>query len=252
MDFKSKAPAVDKAFKIARYIAQLGEASASELSLHTDCPLNTVYRILEEMERGDYVVKREGKYCLGSGFYYLGKAAEHNVDIRTKAYPFIKELAECLKETVHLTCLKGDRMLLIEQVQTSNNIKIYVENNSVLYPHASAFGKCLLAYQSDAFLKVYAERSMLKLTKKTIADCKSLFDELAWVRKNKYAVDMEEYLDGVVCIGSPVFDGGGCVAALGVMLPHYRYNNSFKSVAVLKIKEAAKSLSEKLGGNFDL
>lgn len=85
--------------------------------------------------------------------------------------------------------------------------------------HALALGKALLAQRSDA-AKAYVEsHGLTAFTDRTIVTRQELAEELEMVWRVGYAIDREEYAEGIWCIAVPIYDGSGqAAAALGISL----------------------------------
>ncbi|MBW2025494.1 MAG: IclR family transcriptional regulator C-terminal domain-containing protein [Deltaproteobacteria bacterium] len=84
-------------------------------------------------------------------------------------------------------------------------------------PHATAGGKVLLSGLSRGEIeRIYRSRRLRRYGKNTITALHDLFNELKKVRKQGYAIDDEEYYEGVRCVGAPIRAGGKIVAALSI------------------------------------
>ena len=251
MDKKYSAPAVDKMLTIIELLSKNPDGfSINELARLSEASVNSIYRICLELEGRNYLVKDPvtGFYYLGSAFYFIGKAAEKRIDLRNNAIEAMRGLKRLTGETVHLTVLSEYRMILLEQIETENNIRIQVNVGASLYPHASAFGKCLLAHAGEDFVRQYAKDSLVRLTCHTLTDYSALVGELDTIRSVGVAYDREEYMDGVMCVGSPVFGlGGKCVAAMGVIIPKYRTDEGKIREFTEYVRNAAKEISLKMG-----
>jgi IclR family acetate operon transcriptional repressor len=58
----------------------------------------------------------------------------------------------------------------------------------------------------------------------TITEPELLKVELARIRSRGYALDEEEFVEGICCVAAPVFgEAGRLVAALGVSVPTFRF-----------------------------
>ncbi|MEK6795745.1 MAG: IclR family transcriptional regulator [Spirochaetota bacterium] len=246
---KYAAPAISKMFDIVELMARENRAfGINELSRALEMPVNTVYRIVMEMEHRGYAEKSGTGYALGAKFFVLGQIAGSRIDMRTKALPVMKELSEQTGETVHLAILQGDRMVLLDQIETTNPLRIHADTGSILYPHASAFGKCMLAFADEKFMNEYIRKGLASLTERTITDGGKLRSELSGIRTNGFAFDYEEYLNGVRCIGAPVHgtDTMG-IASIGIVAPAYRLSEErMKGIASVVI-EASNRISETMG-----
>jgi DNA-binding IclR family transcriptional regulator len=246
---KYTAPAIEKMFDIVELMARENRAfGINELSRALELPVNTVYRIIMEMEHRGYAEKSDGGYALGAKFFVLGQIAGSRMEIRTKALPVMRELAARTGETVHLAVLKDMNMVLLDQVETTNALRIHADTGSILYPHASAFGKCMLAFAAAGSVAGYIRKGLAPLTEKTIVDGSRLSGELAAIRAQGYAFDREEYLDGVRCVGAPVHAAHGQgAAALGIVSPAYRLPEERMMEMSLIVVDAARSLSQAMG-----
>jgi IclR family acetate operon transcriptional repressor len=94
----------------------------------------------------------------------------------------------------------------------------------VNYAHSTAVGKCLLADLSEAQVEeIILEHGLSKLARNTITNGTQLLEELRRVRTEGVATNIEENIDGVICIASPIRDQAGqTVAALSVSGPAIR------------------------------
>jgi DNA-binding IclR family transcriptional regulator len=223
--------------------------SINEISKLTNIPVNSVYRICLELEKRDYLKKDNitGLYRLGIGFYFIGNIVGSRIELRTAALPILEELRNKTNETVHLCIYKNKRMILLEQCETEQNIKLNVETGSVMYPHASAFGKCLLANLSNEEYDDYLQDGLIALTNNTITKRDEFNNQIELIRQTNIAYDFEEYMEGINCIGSGVFDRSGKIAAaLGVVAPKYRFMFNSDNAKEL-VLNAAEKLYRQLG-----
>jgi DNA-binding IclR family transcriptional regulator len=92
------------------------------------------------------------------------------------------------------------------------------------YMHATASGKAILAERSRDYVDDVIETWGLPAkTENTITSESELFAELERVRERGYAIDEEEFTDGLRSIGKVVTDPDGSVlGALSVSGPTYR------------------------------
>ena len=251
MEKKYSAPAVVKLLDIIELLArEPREMSINEIANQTAIPINSAYRICLELEQRGYLNKNasNGLYQLGMGFYRIGEAAGARMDFRKIALPIMEDMQKRCNETVHLCILREHHLIVLDQIESDNPIRIHVETGAALYPHASAFGKCLLAYQPASEIDGYIQRGLQGMTPNTIIDPALLRRELDDIRKLGLAYDREEYLDGVVCVGACVFGRDGSAAgAIGIMGPKYRFTGKRFADAEQIVRDAAAELSQRLG-----
>jgi Transcriptional regulator len=245
------APAASKLLDIIELLGSIPrELSINEIARLISAPVNTVYRICLILESRGYLQKdyNTGLYQLGMGFRFIGEAAANRMNLRRTALPVMYALHADCGETVHLCVLNRGRLVLLDQVETELPIKIRVESGSALLPYASAFGKALLAFDNGTAVDDCIAAGMERLTASTITSPETLRAELAKIRASNLSYDREEYMDGVVCVGSAVFGcDGRAVCAIGVMGPKFRFDGVKLDEASKAVSARAAELSGRLG-----
>ncbi|MEA4889436.1 MAG: IclR family transcriptional regulator [Clostridiaceae bacterium] len=250
-DKKAAAPAAGRLLDLVELLAAEHDGlSIHEIARRLDIPVNAVYRIVQEMESRGYLDRLgdRGSYQLGSRFYQIGQRVGGRLDLRRQALPVMHELRESCGETIHLCILQRGWLVLLDQLETEQPIRIHVETGSLMVPHASAFGKCLLAFARDDIREDLLREPLVRLTGQTIVSRDILAHELEIVRQRGWAPDDQEYMDGVRCLGAPVYQAGGCcTAALGIMGPAYRLSSAWLEAQVPLVCRAAVRLSAAMG-----
>ena len=95
-----------------------------------------------------------------------------------------------------------------------------------------------------------SERGLAAYTPKTITDLGALEAELESIRERGYAIDDEEYDEGLRCIGAAVRDHSGhVVAALGIGGPVTRITPDRIDALAELVMTAARGLSRRLGAH---
>lgn len=95
------------------------------------------------------------------------------------------------------------------------------------HAHARASGKLLLALVEPAICEEYLSNHLLEArTSKTITDREALMREFEQIRTRGYALDNEEFNEGLRCLAVPV-EGLGGRFALGISVPSERFERNF-------------------------
>jgi len=95
------------------------------------------------------------------------------------------------------------------------------------HAHARAAGKLLLAMVEPGQREAYLAKHPLDArTKKTIVDRDELMRDFERIRSRGYAVDHEEFHEGLQCLAVPV-EGLGGRFALGISVPKQRFEENF-------------------------
>jgi DNA-binding IclR family transcriptional regulator len=107
--------------------------------------------------------------------------------------------------------------------------------------HARASGKVLLASGPAGTLERYlGSHDIVAQARSRPGYAEALRMELDRVRKRGYAIDEEEFSEGVVCIAAPVADG---TLALGISTPVERYQAMKDELVSAVVSFAAKARS---------
>ena len=87
-----------------------------------------------------------------------------------------------------------------------------------------------------------------KYNSRTITTREAYLEELEKVRKLGYAMDNEEELNGVICVGAPIFNYTGYpCGAIWISGPKDRLTKEIFRSTVASIKEVAQNISGELG-----
>ena len=116
-------------------------------------------------------------------------------------------------------------------------------------PRCSAPGKAIMAYLPNTVRDRYL--SYMEFTRynaRTITTRDAYLEELEKVRKLGYAMDNEEELNGVICIGAPIFNYTGYpCGAIWISGPKDRLSKEVVRVSADCIRKVAQTISLELG-----
>lgn len=112
--------------------------------------------------------------------------------------------------------------------------------------HSLALGKALLAQRPDLVDPYIETYGLTPFTPRTIVTRQGLLDELEVVRRVGYAVDREEYAEGIWCLAVPIYNEGGVAsAALGISLSKFQAGERQRSLLDALYHVAREVQSEK-------
>lgn len=247
---------VRNAFRLLEAFRHADELGVTELSRALELHKNNVFRLLATMEQAGYVEQAPGsdRYRLGVRCVELGRACLRGRGLRRLSRPLLEALAARCGEGAHLGTLDGTQVLHLEGAIAPRMIQPRLRVGSQLPGHCTAMGKVLLAWAApvllDALCRAAAsgESPLERRTGSTIVDPDKLREQLHGVASAGYALDLEEYEEGLCCAGAPVFDEDGrVVAALSVSAPAFRARETLERELVPPLLEAADELSRQLG-----
>jgi IclR family KDG regulon transcriptional repressor len=229
--------------------------SIRELSAKIRLPKGTTHRLLSSLFYFGYV-RQDSKtrnYFLGLKLVELGNLLLSQIDLRKEAEPFLRELVERTKETVHMVFLDRNEIVYIDKVETDHSpgglrmaSRVGLRNPA----HSCAVGKVLLAHLSEEELNhIIDEKGLPKRTENTITNPIQLKEHLKVIRTQGYAIDDEENEKGIRCVAAPIYnEGGKAVAAVSVSGPAFRVTKKVIQETLKKeVMETAYNISGRLG-----
>lgn len=173
----------------------------------TGLPKPTLHRMLQQLESGGLLIRQSDGRHYGTG-PRLRRFAESlllNATQHGARHAVLRALVDEVGEACNVTALSGDEIVYLDRVETAEPLRFHLEAGSRAPVHASASGKMILAQMARAQRrKLLAHAPLRPYTVATITDPAVLEEELKRVVEDGYAVDREEFLDGLVCVAVPV------------------------------------------------
>ncbi len=191
----------------------------------------------------------DGRYRLGWRLVAMSETLLSTTELRQEARPVLEELADQYRETIHLALLDDTRVVHIDKIEGKQAVRIELAAlGTRLYPHCSAVGKVLLAYQpGEGVERIIQAEGLPCFTPNTITGFNELHLALEKVRKQGYAYDLEETMPDLCCVGAPVFNHTRqVIAAISMSTPIYRFLRLQAEYRTATIR-AARQISERLG-----
>lgn len=243
---------IQKAFLILEELDKSGELSIGEISFLLGMNKATVHRILQTIKDAGFINQnRESrKYSNSFKLLAMGSRVMQNTGLKEIARPYLEELADRTSETVNLGILTEGSIIYIDKIESRSTIKVGLGIGISVPIYCSGLGKAILSYLPDEERESLLEDLIyIRYTDKTITDKDRFLKELQKSRQRRYTVDDEEYVDGLICFGAPIFDYHGLpVAAISVSCPKYRYEEGRDLERYTSLLlEAAQGISKQLG-----
>jgi DNA-binding IclR family transcriptional regulator len=223
-----------------------GPFRLSELSERAGLPKTTVHRLAADLVRLGWLERSGPQYRLGAKLFELGSlVVPHRLDLRETALPFLQDLFEATRETVHLGVREGMDVVYLERIHGHEALQLPSRIGGSLPLSCTAVGKALLAFSGTELTEEVLSRPRPSLTPHSITDPARLRMTLEKIQVSGLAYEEQEAALGVSCIAAPVFADGTTVAALSVAVPRTRFSPAQLAPAV---RTAALGLSRVLRG----
>ena len=222
----------------------------TQISEYLDLHPSWVHHMVSTLLPHDYITQDPDtkKYSLGFRFLEISRKILDNLDIRKVAHRHLEVLRQEIREAVHLAMLRDDKVVYIDKLDTPSGLSLATYVGFATDPHAAAGGKVLLAGLKDDEVKgIYKNKSLKAYNKNTITRLPALMAELDRIRKQGYAIDNEEYYEGVRCVAAPVRSGGQVVASISITGSIFTMTQGrIEKELAAKVVKAADSVSAEL------
>lgn len=236
-----KLSSIEKAIVILELLSdQPYEYKVSDISLLTNINRTTTYRILDILERKNMVMHdiESDKYKIGPETYHIGISYLNNYNYESRIQEILVEISEITKESVGLAIKDGDKIISLYEIEIHQPMKFNDKPGKYYDINKGTYGKCITAFQEEDYInEILRDRVFEKLYPKTIVDKDDLIKEYKQIRKQGYAVSVDEVGIDVCGIGVPLFNykrkAKGCVS-----VAFYKTDSSYMD----KINEFKKIL----------
>ena len=251
-DSAYQVPALDRALTILELLALHPEGMRMrEIAEKLSLPANSVFRITGTLEERGYLL-REGedmRYCLSRKLLSLGYAAVGEDKLLEHALDVMRKLRDDTGETVLIGIRTDLEGIVLEQVASISPVKFLVDPGTRFPLYTSAPGKSFLAFlppdEREALLK---KMQFKRYTSNTIDSRAKLEVALESVQAKGYAIDRSEEIEGLHCVGAPIFNHRGYpIAAIWVTGPSFRFPESAFERIGRKVAADAKVISQRFG-----
>lgn len=225
----------------------------TELIDATALPRGTLHRLIGSLRQVGYIAPRNGRKVYGLGprllrLLHLGAPAE---SVAALVRPMLHELAARFGETAYLAKLTGTQVASAAMVLPDTGGQTLVQPGRLMPVHASSSGKAIFAFQDGALLDKVLDLPRERYTANTITDESAVRADLAHVRRQGFAICINELDPGVASYACPVrLDGVGVIYAVGLVGLEERVGRFESSDIVAALRHVADRLASRLHAGF--
>lgn len=181
---------------------------------------STIFRILATLETMGYLERDSAtrRYHPSLKVLQLGFRAISRLDVRRVARLHLERLAREADETVSLCVLHGRDVVYVDRIRNRSIVGVVLDVGSQAPAHCTTMGKILMAdLEQDHLEELLGNSELVRYTPRTVTDRKTLFAQLACIRKSGYAISDGELAVGLRAAGAPIRDvSQKTVAAINV------------------------------------
>ena len=230
---------VQKTFVALEALAACGPCSLANLSRSARFPKPTLYRILRTLGGMGYVAQdaQSGTWAVTE---QLAELTGNSAALKRRALPIMERLFERFGETVNLGVLRGIHIRYLLVLETRKALRHIVQPGAADPFYSTALGRALAGHLSKEGLRRLLEQLKRQPDRGDCPRTPSLLRILKTSREQGWAIDDEETVPGVVCIGVPLLEEGLPIAAISISIPTARLTPALRKKIVASLKECVQ------------
>jgi len=244
-------PALDRGMTIIELLAnEPSGLRMREIAELLDIPANSVFRITGALEARGYLSRdQDMRYRLTRKFLSVGYAALGENKLVESSLDVMRGLRDATGETVLIGVRIEHHGVVLEQVAANHPIKFLVDPGMQFPLHTSAPGKLFLAHMAaEERESVLSQMSFERFNERTIVTRDALEVELTAALRDGFALDCGEQVEGLRCVGAPIFDHrGDVISAIWVTGPSFRFAEEALPTIGRQVAVAALIISRRFG-----
>lgn len=205
-------------------VAQPVPARLTDLAAYLQVDKSNASHILKTLVASGYVEQAEGRRYRASLKVQASAAPslEEIIAYRGRLHARLEKLVELTGECAHTAVLVGTQVWYVDKIDSTLPLKVDHPIGALAPLHCTALGKAFLAFGDNVDPGVLETFTPHTITRRVALDA-----EIARSRKQGYAVDDEEFTQGIRCVAVPVYDTAGkMIAAIGVSGPTARIDSA--------------------------
>ncbi|ANE05167.1 IclR family transcriptional regulator [Corynebacterium crudilactis] len=239
---------VDRALRLLIYLRENDSISVKEAAEHLDIAASTAHRLLSTLARRDFVVQDfSRRYRLGRMVLGTEKSIISEADLRAAAMDPMTRLQQAVRETVQVMVLKGGNIRFVDGVEPDTILRVTRRAGDEMPAFVSSGGKVILGRLSNQEVEEIYRRGLIEWPTRKVTSLKMLKRMLTQVRRNGYALSVEETEQGVVGVGVCILGKDARpLGALTLAIPVSRFDRNRLTEYVEGLKTAVAEVEATL------
>jgi DNA-binding IclR family transcriptional regulator len=252
----SPSSALERALAIVEKLLEADHPlGLQEIAARLELPRQTAHRIVNQLIEAGLLQRHfdKDRITLGPRMRRLSLDTLFYSHRSGPLHALLSELAERTEETCNLGVLDGDKVLLLDRVESHWSLRVHSEVGRRLEFHSSAIGKLLVAFlPKDRRHRLINARPLKRFTAFTITEESALEEEFATIRRRGYSISNQGTTLGMFSIAVPVRDPScRVVAGLACQIPFIRMKpEATEEALVVPLFETANRMAEIIAADF--
>jgi DNA-binding IclR family transcriptional regulator len=242
---------IDRMALILTALARAPEQSLDQIARSSGLNESTALRYLLSLSKHELVERNEtsGHFRLGLSLFRLGTRSISYRDIVTLSLPVMERLLAQFGESVNLATRQQEQVVLLKVLDGATSTRKGAKAGETDAWHATSLGKAMLSVlPADAVEPLVGQAPFQRFTPNTLVEHDSLLRDLASAQGRGYAIDDEESVEGLRCVGAPIHDHDGLARfAISVSGPKSRMTYQRTEEIGTALMHGAAEVSKGLG-----
>lgn len=221
----SKSNPLERAFTLLDIVVSSGRnLSLNEIVQISNLPQSSTFRLLSNLVESRMLSFDSGNktYSAGPRVERLGLFVTGQSSLKDVCKPALDHLAESTNETSFFVTASQHGNTLLDYTVPKTGANTYIHPGTEFPLHATAAGKVIHAFSTDAPHALPASYALTAYRTETQTDLKALQDLFVEIHRQGYAINDGELDQDVYSICVPVFLRNTLAGALGVVGPKSR------------------------------
>nr|WP_295970013.1 IclR family transcriptional regulator [uncultured Bacillus sp.] len=225
------------------------ELNLSEISGRLGVALSTAFRLANTLMQEGLIIRdpHTKYYRPAASILAMGNTILSKIALCRIARPVLEKLTADTRESSHIAVFRDDQAMYLLKVENLYPVHLLSHAGKSNPSYCTSTGQVLLAYQSETVIKQLIERGLKAFTTKTCTNPTELLNTLSKIRKQGYAISIEELHKGVTSIAAPVRHPlGKVIASVSIAGPISRVNRNTLPKLTKLVQQAADDISKEL------
>lgn len=220
----------------------------SEVARATGLSKAVAHRILTTFVERGLLVHEARRYRIGPAAATLGARALDHSPLRRAAREPITALQHLTRETVTVSAWIPGGRVYVDQIESSNEIKMRVEIGRRYPLHSGSSGRAILAFLPEDEQAATLEGPLPAITPATLTDPDALREQLHRDRRHGVSHSRGERQPGAGSLAAPVFGAtGSVVGSISICGPIDRLTDEVRRGFEEPLLSTAHAVSRRLG-----
>jgi DNA-binding IclR family transcriptional regulator len=188
------------------------EQTLEQIARQSGLNESTALRYLLSLSKHELVERNEttARFRLGLSLFRLGTRSIEYRDIVTLSLPVMERLLAQFGESVNLATRQQEKVMLLKVLESATPTRKGAKAGETDAWHATSLGKALLAAMTAKEVDaIVAATPLVSFTPNTLSRGEDLLRDLQSATARGYAIDDEESVEGLRCVGAAIRDHAG-------------------------------------------